>query len=417
MNLKQTRLHILHEPKSLGSQAKTGVSLHCHTEHSKEMLDFVPHYAKKLPVIAYFWKREQKKYLKREGRKVDFSTAYWSPPLPPMSVYEIEKTQIETIGLNALVSLTDHDCIDGNKSINETNENKVAPISLEWTVPYDYGFFHLGVHNLPKESADEITEKLLAYTFSEQKALDTPELHELFAMLNSMPEVLIIFNHPLWDIEIVGQERHEMLLKNFLKEYGKWVHALEINGFRAWSENKAVIEMAGALGFPVATGGDRHGCKPNTVINLTNGSTFAEFVEEIRVDKHSEVLLMPEYQQPLHSRQLQSFSEILTNYPEFAAHRQKWFDRIFYDLDDGKGLVRLSEHGWVHGGPLWLQWAVWTLGVMGSPRFRPVFSLFRKAKDRVPLDLETAQFKSPDLEEIASILANERQLLETEFAS
>src|SRR5262249_26366071 len=55
MNLKQTRLHILREPQNLASRARTGVSLHCHTEHSKEMLDFIPHYAEKLPVIAQFW--------------------------------------------------------------------------------------------------------------------------------------------------------------------------------------------------------------------------------------------------------------------------------------------------------------------------------------------------------------------------
>lgn len=54
MNLKRTRLNILHEPKDLGKEATTGVSLHCHTEYSKEMLDFIPHYADKLPVISFF---------------------------------------------------------------------------------------------------------------------------------------------------------------------------------------------------------------------------------------------------------------------------------------------------------------------------------------------------------------------------
>ena len=58
----QTRLHILHKHEDLGAKARTGVSLHCHTEQSKEMLDFVPHYAEKLPVINFFWKRERDKY-------------------------------------------------------------------------------------------------------------------------------------------------------------------------------------------------------------------------------------------------------------------------------------------------------------------------------------------------------------------
>src|SRR3982750_2381542 len=139
----------------------------------------------------------------------------------------------------------------------------------------------------------------------------------MFSMLSDLPGVLVVLNHPLWDIEIAGRQRHEVLLKNFVREHGRWIHAFEINGFRTWSENKAVIEMAEALDIPVVTGGDRHGCKANTVINLSSCETFEEFVEEIRIDRRSEVVLMPEYRQPIHSRQLQSFAEILKHYPDF----------------------------------------------------------------------------------------------------
>ena len=159
MNLKQTRLHILREPQNLTSKARTGVSLHCHTEHSKEMLDFIPHYADKLPIINYFWHKERDKYLEKEGKGIDFSTAYWSPQLTAMGVYNIEKSQIEGEGLKPIVSLTDHDSINANFEVNET---EAAPISLEWTVPFEYGFFHVGVHNLPKGRARELTDTLLA---------------------------------------------------------------------------------------------------------------------------------------------------------------------------------------------------------------------------------------------------------------
>lgn len=413
MKLKNTRLHILHQPKKLSEEAKTGVSLHCHTQHSKEMLDFVPHYAEKLPVISYFWKKERDKYLAREGKGIDFSTAYWSPPMTEEMVFGIEKEQINSTGLDAIVSITDHDSIDANLKVNKETENSVAPISMEWTVPFEYGFFHVGVHNLPKDRAVDLTKTLLDYTFGENPTNE--RLHEMFSLLNSIPEVLVVLNHPLWDIEIVGKERHEILLKNFLKEHGRWINAFEINGFRSWSENKAVIEMAEALGIPLVTGGDRHGCKPNTVINLTNAKTFAEFAEEIRVDKRSEVVLMPEYKQPLHSRQLQSFSEILKLYPEFSEGRQKWFDRVHFDIGDGKGLRQLSVH-WKRGGPSWLRWAIWTLGVLGSPKLRPAFRLAMKKHDRVPEDLAKAKFEIPELEEIAAALAVEKPR-ETNFAS
>jgi hypothetical protein len=367
------------------------------------MLDFVPHYAEKLPIIAQFWRKEREKYLEREGKGIDFSTAYWSPPLTAEGVYGIEKEQINDYGLDAVVSLTDHDSITANLNVNDSVE--AAPISLEWTVPFEYGYFHVGVHNLPKESAVELTETLLDFTFNKENH-SNERLAELFAMLNEIPQVLVILNHPLWDIEMVGKERHEALLKDFVRVHGRWIHAFEINGFRSWSENKGVIEMAEALGIPIATGGDRHGCKPNTVINLTQAGSFEEFVDEIRVQKRSQVALMPEYERPLHSRQLQSFSEILKLYPEFPDGRQKWFDRVYFDIGDGHGLRQLSVH-WRRGGPTWLRWAIWTLGVLGSPTMRPVFRLARKKHDRVPRELTAASFDIPQLDEIVAELREE----------
>ncbi len=411
--LNQTRLHILHTPEDLGKRARTGISLHCHTEQSKEMLDFVPHYADKLPIISFLWKRERDNLLRREGKVLDFSTAYWSPPLPPEEVYQIEHDQLLSAGLEPIVSLTDHDDITANIKVNAMTEGPDGPISLEWTVPFEYGFFHLGVHNLPPRRAEEITEELLAFTFSDDEVPDNARLHELFGMLTGIREVLVILNHPLWDIEIVGQERHETLLRNFIMEFGHWIHAFEINGFRSWSENKAVLEMADAMGFPVATGGDRHGCKPNTVINLTDAETFEEFVDEIRVLRRSQVVLMPEYKRPLHSRQLQSFSEILSHYPHFPEDRRHWFDRIFFDVADGRGLVPVRSHGMERGGPLWMRTAVKTLGYLGSAKMRPFFGIARKKVDRVPKTLEDARFVKPDVEEVVSVLHRSRTSAES----
>jgi hypothetical protein len=417
MKLKSVDLYILHKHEDLSKKAKTGVSLHCHTQRSKEMLDFVPHYAEKLPIISYFWKKEREKYIKREGKGIDFSTAYWTPPLPEQEVFKIEKEQINRAGLNAMVSLSDHDSIEANLNVAQEEDGSIAPISMEWTVPFQYGFFHLGVHNLPKDRAIDLAKQLLDYTFGSEQSKE--KLDTLFAMLHQIPEVLIVLNHPLWDIERVGKQRHEALLKEFLKEHGRWIHAFEINGFRSWSENKAVIEMAEALGIPVVTGGDRHGCKPNTVINLTNSSTFSEFVEEIRIDKHSKVVLMPEYSQPLASRQLQSFAEILALYPHFPEGRKRWFDRVFFDVGDGRGLNPLSAHGWKRGGPKWLRCAIWTLGFLGSAKMRPLFYLTMNPKDRVPKDITKLNFQIPDfegLQEIASSLANSSSP-KAEFAS
>lgn len=405
MNLQRTKLHILRGRQDLSQRAKTGISLHCHTENSQEMLDFVPNYADRIPIVASLWKREKEKYFKRESRYPDFSNAYWSPPLTGQIVYDIEKKQIEDVGLNAFVSITDHDCINANLSISEPKPSTKVPISLEWTVPFDFGFFHVGVHNLPEDRAVELTKTLLDYTFNKERH-GAQNLNELFAMLSEIPQVLVILNHPIWDIEMVGKVKHEFLLKNFILDHGRWIHAFEINGFRSWSENKAVIEMAEGFGIPLASGGDRHGCKPNTVINLTSAETFEGFVDEVRVQKKSQVALMPEYEQPLHSRQFQSFSEILTEYPDFPEPRRRWFDRVFFDNGDEKGLVSLTSHGWRGGGPKWLRAAIKTLSFLGSPGLQPIFRLFRKKDDRVPRDIRNAEFKLPESGEISGTLSS-----------
>lgn len=388
MDAGKSQLHILREKKDLSAKARTGVSLHCHTEYSPEMLDFIPHYAEKLPIINFFWRKERDKYEALWNRRLDFATSYWSPPLAPIDVFKIEQEQIEELNLASLVSLTDHDTIKATLEVNEVAPESNAPISMEWTVPFEYGFFHVGVHNLPKERAEELSAALLEVTFNPENNTDAKR-NEMFAMLSEIPEVLVVLNHPLWDIEIVGKQRHKELLDMFIERHVQWIHAFEVNGFRSWSENKGVIDLAKSIGMPLVTGGDRHGCKPNTVINLTRATTFEEFADEIRNDKRSEVVLMPAYEQPLHSRQLESFAEILTHYPHFRAGRQKWFERIFFDNGDGLGPRALTTYGWVRGGPLWLRMAVWTLGVMGGPKVRPFFRMARKKKDRVPASYDS----------------------------
>jgi hypothetical protein len=407
MNLKLTRLYIANQTKNFERQFKTGVSLHCHTQHSREMLDFIPHVAAQLPIISFFWERERRIYAEREGKEMDFSVAYWTPPLAANKVYDLERQQISEIGLDALVSLTDHDDISAAQKIRAEGVDHKAPISMEWTVPFEEGYFHVGVHNLPASRADEIAKDLLDFAFAKKRELTFAEyrLDELFALLNEIPEVLIVLNHPLWDIEQVGKVRHKFLLDAFIAKYGQWIHAFEINGFRKWSENKAVLEMADALGFPVVSGGDRHGCQPNSVVNLSTSKTFGEFVEQIKNDKFSQVVLMPHYRQPLGWRQLQSFGEILRHYPEYENERKHWTGRVYAHIDE-RGLQPLSFL-WDRGERHWLKAATWTLSALGNPITRPVFRLVTPRKDRLPRAFTTYHLTETENEPISTHLSSD----------
>lgn len=378
--MKTNNLRILSQHEDLGNEAKTGVSLHCHTLYSKELLDFIPFYAEQIPLVKYFWQRESRRFLKKTGKVPDFTTGYWTPPLAPEDVYISEKKAINNLGLKAFISITDHDSISANLEINNQNKDDKIPVSLEWTVPFGEAFFHLGVHNLPNENASEITRTLLKYT--NRKESDNPELHEIFALLNELPEILLVLNHPAWDIEMIGEEKHLRLLADFVAEHGQSLHAFEVNGFRSWSENQYVIEMAKALGFPLVSGGDRHCLHPNTIINLTDSTDFSEFVGEIRYDKYSRIIIKPEYQDSLLYRQIRSISQIVKNYPEFPSARQNWLDRVQFDSLDGQGFLPMSDH-WKDGVPFWLRLTIIAIHTLKNPAFLPIFRLIDKKTEVV----------------------------------
>jgi hypothetical protein len=372
MIFARTGLHLYEQAARLPHGLRSAVSLHCHTHHSKEALTFIPHYAARIPVVARFFRNEADRYLTLHGRTIDFARAYWTPPVAPREVLEIETLQIESrFGLPALVSITDHDDIEAGLRLQVMDATNRIPISLEWTVPYQAGFFHLGIHNLPAERAAEITQELMKHT--EQQA-DARPLDELFAILNESAETLIVLNHPLWDIEFIGADAHADCLRAFLVEHGVSTHALEINGFRSWRENRAVLRLAEDKGFPVVAGGDRHGCQANTMLNLTRAQSFADYVAEVRDDAHSEVVLMPEYRTPRLARTFEVMADVFRHYPDHSLGRPRWTDRVFIDRLDGGGRCQLS-HYWRGGGPRWVRAAVWMMRTLGSRRVQPALRL------------------------------------------
>src|SRR5215467_13151947 len=176
---------------------KSGVSLHCHTDESRETLDFVPYYASKIPLLSQFLDRVRESYTARNGEVIDFARAYWTPPLPARAVLDAEINQIQKgLGLASLVSITDHDNITACTHLQVLHPEQEIPVSLEWTVPFGCGFFHIGVHNLPPASSTEIWALLTGYTRNPESS----RLTDLLDLLCSHQDTLLVLNHPLWDI-------------------------------------------------------------------------------------------------------------------------------------------------------------------------------------------------------------------------
>src|SRR5262249_30380546 len=141
-------------------------------------------------------------------------------------------------------------------------------------------------------------------------------LRELLDALLECPETLIVLNHPCWDLVKLGQLRHDSTLLAFLRAYQDRIHALELNGYRDWAENRLVLPIAKGLGLPVVGGGDRHGLFPNTIINLTRGHGWPAFVHELRVERFSRCVVFPEYVDPFVGRIFQSVADILRPHHE-----------------------------------------------------------------------------------------------------
>lgn len=273
---------------------------------------------------------------------VDFTRAYWTPPLAPKRAYETERDQIERVlGLKSLVSLTDHDTIEAPVLLRTAPDTADLPISVEWSVPFRGTVFHLGVHNLPAARSQCIMGDLAAYT----RNPNDQRLLELLELLDSFPDVLTVFNHPLWTQSCVGVHRDERVLDRFLACAAPFLHTFEINGARTNRENTQVGELASQWNKPIVGGGDRHGCAPSNLLNVTRAESFAEFVSELRDDQQSHVMMMPQYSEPLSVRTTRTLLDVIRHYPDFPDGTQRWDDRVFHPDETG-GMDRPLSSLW-----------------------------------------------------------------------
>ncbi|MFP5204443.1 MAG: hypothetical protein ACLGSH_03710 [Acidobacteriota bacterium] len=322
---------------------RSGVSLHSHTNQSQETLDFLAGFGNQFPFMRPLIARVERRAREAYGVSIDYARSYWTPPMTPRLAFDLESRQIENLGLAPMVSLTDHDNIHAPMLLRTVPSARHIPVSVEWSAPYGgIQSFHLGIHNLPSSSAAHWMAVLADFT---SRPCDA-RLTEILVELNRLPNVLVVFNHPMWDLYLVGNARHQFLVNEFLQKNGAWLHALELNGLRNWDENRAVRRLAEQWNMPLLSGGDRHGVEPNANINLTNAATFTEFVHEIRGRRRSNILFMPQYAEPWKHRLLRSTIDAVRHYPEFPQGSRTWDERVYHP--DANGVVRPLCELWPH---------------------------------------------------------------------
>ncbi|MGA7857410.1 MAG: hypothetical protein WCA11_05770 [Terracidiphilus sp.] len=360
--MAHSTISYLWRDQQAGKGFKTGVSLHSHTNQSKETLDFLANLGSQYPVIRPLLTRLERRSEAAHGLKVNYAASYWTPPMTPKLAFDLESAQIEKLDLAPMVSITDHDNINAPMLLRTVPSARQIPVSVEWTAPYGgIQAFHLGIHNLPSARAKAWMRELEAFTANPNDA----RLTEILVALHAEPNVLVVFNHPLWDLYLVGKEKSEFLVNEFLQKNGAWIHALELNGLRNWDENRAVRRLAEKWNMLLISGGDRHGVEPNANINLTHATSFTEFVHEIRRQKKSNVLFMPQYAEPWKHRILRSTLDAIRDYPDFPQGSRRWDERAYHP--DAHGVVRPLSELWPGGhAPRAIRWGIGLVQMLGA---------------------------------------------------
>jgi hypothetical protein len=341
--MANSTISYLWRDKKASQGFRCGVSLHSHTNQSHETLDFLANFGNQYHWMRPLLSRLEQRSERMHGVRINYAASYWTPPMTPRLAFDLESRQIEKLDLAPMVSLSDHDNITAPMLLRTVASARQIPVSVEWSAPYGEQSFHLGVHNLPSARAAEWMQTLAGYTANPSDA----RLTEILQALDEEPNVLVVFNHPMWDLYLIGQERHQFLVNEFLQKNGNYLHALELNGLRHWDENRAVRRLAEMWNMVLVSGGDRHGVEPNANINLTNAASFTEFVHEIRRERKSHVLFMPQYAEPWKYRLLQSTIDAVRHYPEFPQGSRTWDERVYHP--DSNGVMRPLSELWPGG--------------------------------------------------------------------
>ncbi len=363
--MSQSVSYLWREPKAAAGFT-AGVSLHSHTNQSKETLDFIAELSNDWGVLQPLMRWAERRCLRTSGIRPDYARSYWTPPLTPRLAFDLERTQIEDkLQLPAMVSLTDHDDIQAPMLLRSLASARQIPVSLEWTVPYGATSFHLGIHNLPSATGAQWMRRMEEFTAIPVAERPAKLLTEMLAELDELPGALIVFNHPLWDLYRIGDAKHRLLVNDFLAVYGQFCHAVELNGLRNWDENREVAKLAAQWNQVLISGGDRHGVEPNANLNLTRARSFTEFVHEVRRDRQSHVLFMPQYAEPWKHRILNSTLAAIRNYPDFPEGSQRWDDRVFHP--DAEGNSRQLSELWRGGrAPVYLSAVLAFVRLLGA---------------------------------------------------
>src|SRR5579883_2578555 len=89
------RISYLWKDNDAARDYSTGVSLHSHTNQSKETLDFLATFGNDYTLIRKLLAYGESRAINIHKIKLNYSAGYWTPPLTPRLAFDLESRQIE----------------------------------------------------------------------------------------------------------------------------------------------------------------------------------------------------------------------------------------------------------------------------------------------------------------------------------
>jgi len=287
------------------------VSLHNHSCHSVEKLAALNHVVK-LAFMRPLSGILQKSFGLGGVSDLNYAEITFNPPYTPEDVYHMEAAAAANWGFDGVhLAITDHDEFAGSLALlrRRPDLNGRIALSEELSLWFQGHLFHLGVSHMPESEVDETHTRI-------QAAARGRRYDELFETL-AASGCLVVLNHPLtpW-----GPGMETIPVTDLLSRYGWAIHALEVNGMRPREENDRVLELARQWRKPVVGGGDSHLLVASSVLSLSRGATFKDFVAEVKGGQ-AVPFITPDYFAPLKWKLLLRVLFFISRYRQIASYK------------------------------------------------------------------------------------------------
>jgi len=293
---------------------RCAVSLHNHSCHSVERLAALNRVVK-LGFMRPLSGTLQRAFGLSGISNLNYGDIVYNPPYSPEDVYRMEARGVAPLGFEDVqLAITDHDEYIGGLRLlqNRPDLDRRVGIGEELSVRFQGHLFHLGLVGLEARGVDE-THKTI------QAAARTGRLDDLFETLHASG-CLVILNHPLVYWAAGGVEG--IPVANLLNRYGWAIHALEFNGMRPAEENLRVLDLARDRRKPVVGGGDSHLLVPSSVICVSQASSIANFIAEVK-EGHAVPLIKGDYWAPLGWKLFLRVLCFIAHYRQIASFRDQ----------------------------------------------------------------------------------------------